>query len=375
MRRNIAIAVGLIAGLAVCLAAAASQSHALLAFAQALEPAGTIFVNLVKMIVIPLVTTTLFVGVARLGDLRQLGRLGAVTLSFFWSTTLIAIMTGMALMRLALPIIPLAAPGTAVEPAVDKMPGILGFLISLVPANVVEAAVNGALLPLIVFTLFFAIAAGSIRNERKARLIALAEAAAEALIHLVNWILWTAPIGVFALAASVTAKSGWSMLQSLALFVATVIAGLILFYFAVYVPAVAILARVAPRAYLKACIGPDRDGDVDDEFGGDASRAVRRRCRAWRLRAGVELRALAWCGDQSHGECALSGRDDHFPGRDVRRDHSRPPAHWRRVCDDAALDDGCGRAQRRGHGARAGARIARNSRERSRHPARSRPPS
>ncbi len=256
MRRNIAIAVGLIAGLAVGLIAAASQSHALLAFARALEPAGPIFVNLVRMIVIPLVTTTLFVGVARLGDLRQLGRLGAVTLGFFWSTTLIAIMTGMALMRLALPLIPLAAPGTAVEPAVGKMPGISGFLISLVPANVVEAAVNGALLPLIVFTLFFAIAAGSIRGERKARLISLAEAAAEALVHLVDWILWTAPVGVFALAASVTARSGWSMLQSLALFVATVIAGLIVFYFAVYVPAVAILARVTPRAYLKACIGP-----------------------------------------------------------------------------------------------------------------------
>jgi proton glutamate symport protein len=256
MRRNIAIAVGLIAGLMLGVAATASRSHALLGFARGLEPVGTIFVNLVRMVVIPLVTTTLFVGVARLGDLRQLGRLGALTLGFFWSTTLIAIVMGMGLMRVALPFIPLAAPGTAVEPPVEKMPGVLNFLVSLVPPNVVDSAVRGALLPLIVFTLLLAIAAGSMGEERKAPLISLAAATAEALIVLVHWILWTAPVGVFALAASATAKSGWSMLESLALFIATVIAGLILFYSAVYVPAVALIGRVAPRAYVKACVGP-----------------------------------------------------------------------------------------------------------------------
>jgi Na+/H+-dicarboxylate symporter len=256
MRRNIGIAAGLILGLAAGIAAAATRSHLLVAFVRAIEPAGTLFVNLVRMVVVPLVVTTLFTGVARLGDLRLLGRLGMVTLGFFWSTTLVAIVIGMGTMTLALPLMPLAAPGSAVEPAHERMPGVLDFVVSLVPTNVIDAAVRGALLPLIVFTLFFAVAAGRLGDERKLALIVLAEAVTDALVRMVQWILWTAPVGVFALAASVTAKSGWSMLQSLALFIATVVAALIVFFAVVYLPAVAFLGRVRPAAFVKACVGP-----------------------------------------------------------------------------------------------------------------------
>jgi len=100
--KNTAIALGLVLGLVFGLTAAATGSPGLTRAAGAIEPIGTAFVNLVRMVVVPLVATTVFTGVVRLGDPRRLGRLGAVTLSFFIGTMIIGIVMGMVTMSLAL---------------------------------------------------------------------------------------------------------------------------------------------------------------------------------------------------------------------------------------------------------------------------------
>lgn len=258
MKLHVAIAFGLLGGLALGLVAAATGAPALLRLAQGVEPIGTIFVNLLKMVVVPLVATALFVGVAGMGDLKRLGRLGALALAFFAATTLTAVLLGMGVMRLALPLAdPAAAQGVAgvarVSPA--HLPGLVDFLVSLIPANPVQAAVEGALLPLIVFTVLFGAAAGALPEARRRPLIALAEAIATALIRLVHWVLWAAPVGVFALAAPVTARSGWALLQSLLVFVLAVLGGLVLFVFGLYVPLAAALGGRRPARFLKACLG------------------------------------------------------------------------------------------------------------------------
>ncbi len=258
MKLHVAIALGLLGGLALGLVAAATGAPALLRLAQGVEPIGTIFVNLLKMVVVPLVATALFVGVAGMGDLKRLGRLGALALAFFAATTLTAVLLGMGVMRLALPLAdPAAAQGVAgvarVSPA--HLPGLVDFLVSLIPANPVQAAVEGALLPLIVFTVLFGAAAGALPEARRRPLIALAEAIATALIRLVHWVLWAAPVGVFALAAPVTARSGWALLQSLLVFVLAVLGGLVLFVFGLYVPLAAALGGRRPARFLKACLG------------------------------------------------------------------------------------------------------------------------
>src|SRR5207245_3629222 len=95
MRSHVWMAVGLAAGLALGLVAAATQQPLLLALAGTwLRPVGTLFLNLLSMVVIPLVATALFAGVAGLGDIRKVGRLGLRTLGFFWGTTLAAILIG-----------------------------------------------------------------------------------------------------------------------------------------------------------------------------------------------------------------------------------------------------------------------------------------
>ncbi len=257
MKIHVAIAIGLIGGLLFGLTAAAIGTPELLALAQGVEPLGTAFVNLLKMVVVPLVGTTLFVGVAGMGDLRRLGRIGLLTLLFFAATTTLAILIGMGTMRLLLPLAgdvamaPVPTEGTD-APALG---GPVEFLLGLIPSNPFAAAVEGALLPMMVFTVLFAAAVGTLPNADRERLMAFANAATAALIRLVHWILWTAPIGVFALAAPVTARTGFSLLQSLGVFIAAVLVGLVVFMAAVYLPAVRVLGGMGPITFLKGCVG------------------------------------------------------------------------------------------------------------------------
>lgn len=258
MKLHIAIALGLLGGLLLGLTASATESPTLMALAAGVEPLGTAFVNVLKMVVIPLVTAVIFVGVASLGDLRKLGRMGAVTMAFFAVTAVIGVLMGMGTMKVMLPLASEEAARAVSAGAVEApaLPGVMEFLLSLIPSNPFQAAADGALLPLIVFVVMFAAAAGVIEEDARDRLLNLAGALVAALIKLVNWILWVAPIGVFALAAPVTARAGWAMLQSLLAFVLAVLVGLTVFIAAIYAPAVRFLGGMRIGSFLRACLTP-----------------------------------------------------------------------------------------------------------------------
>ncbi|UCC71371.1 MAG: dicarboxylate/amino acid:cation symporter [Gemmatimonadota bacterium] len=256
VKLQIAIALGLVAGLLLGLAAAITQAPPLVGLAEAVEPIGTAFVDLLKMVVIPLVAAVIFVGVASLGDLRRLGRMGAAAMGFFAVTSVVGVLLGMGVMRALLPLASEAAaqaiaPGTVEAPA---LPGPIDFLLSLIPSNPFAAAAEGALLPLIVFVVMFAAATGVLPAKERDTLIGLAKATAAALIKLTHWILWIAPVGVFALAAPVTARAGWAMLQSLIAFVVAVLVALLAFIALVYAPAVRFLGRRLVGKFLKGCM-------------------------------------------------------------------------------------------------------------------------
>jgi len=258
VKLHIAIALGLIGGLVLGLAASATESPLLMGLAAGVEPLGTAFVNVLKMVVIPLVAAVVFVGVASLGDLRKLGRMGAITMLFFAMTAVIGVLMGMGTMRLLLPLASEGASNAVAAGAVEApaLPGVVEFLLGLIPSNPFAAAAEGALLPLIVFVVLFAAAAGVLEEEARARLLGLASAVSAALIKLVNWILWIAPVGVFALAAPVTARAGWAMLQSLLAFVLAVVLGLVVFITIIYLPAVRLLGGMKAGKFLRACLTP-----------------------------------------------------------------------------------------------------------------------
>ncbi|MEL6687638.1 MAG: dicarboxylate/amino acid:cation symporter [Pseudomonadota bacterium] len=252
---NRLIALGLVLGLIVGLAAAATGNAILNAIAQGAAPFGQAFINAIRMIVIPLVVSIIFASVARLGDVKTLGKLGGKTMAFYWLTLIPAILIGMGVMTLGLNFVPnvtMPEPGSVTVPQLQSM---TDFLVGLIPANPFEAAANGAILPLIVFTALFAAAAGTLPEESRSRMIMGAEDISAALIKLVWWILWLAPIGVFGLIAPATAQMGWGLIQSLAVFIVSVTTALILFVLVVFIPLLWLVGKVQPFAFFKGIAG------------------------------------------------------------------------------------------------------------------------
>ena len=246
---NLWIGLGLVLGLAVGLGAAAGGPGWLGALARGSAPFGQLFINAIRMVVIPLVVALVFSSVARAGASSQLGRLGRVTGMGYLGLLVPAIAIGMGVTAFALRFTPKAPAPEVDGPTVPELPGVVDFLVSLVPSNPFAAAASGALLPLIVFTLLFALAASRLDGERRARMAAGAQDIADALIVLVRWVLWLAPIGVFGLIAPATAKLGWGLVASLGVFALSVIAALALYVALVYLPTVA-LARLSPARFL-----------------------------------------------------------------------------------------------------------------------------
>ena len=252
---HLAIAAGLVLGLAVGLGAAATGNEWLLALAEGSAPFGAIFMNAIRMVIIPLIITIIFTSIAKLGDPRKLGRIGGLTIADYWITLIPAIAIGMATMKFGLRFAnDISMPQTEATD-VPELQSIVDFIVSLVPANPFAAASNGALLPLIVFTALVAAATGTLAAERRERMINIAEDASAALIRLVWWILYTAPIGVFGLAAPVTARLGWDLVQSLGIFIVFVFVGLVIFVAVVTLPLVYFMAGVGPLKYLEGTFG------------------------------------------------------------------------------------------------------------------------
>jgi Na+/H+-dicarboxylate symporter len=252
---HLAIAAGLVLGLIVGLGASATGSAWLLALAEGSAPFGTLFINAIRMVVIPLIVTVIFASIARLGDPRKLGRIGGLTMAYYWITLIPAIAIGMATMAVGLRFAAEIEMPQAAATAVPELQSIVDFLVGLVPANPFAAASSGAILPLIVFTALVAAATGTLPTVRRERLINLAEDGSEALIKLVWWILYVAPIGVFGLIAPVTAKLGWDLLVSLGIFIICVFVGLVLFLMLITLPLVYFVAGIGPVRYLQGAFG------------------------------------------------------------------------------------------------------------------------
>jgi len=264
MRSHIWMTVGLGAGLSLGLATSLTQWPVLVALVGWLRPFGTLFLNLLSMVVIPLVATALFVGVAGLGDLRRVGRLGVRTLAFFGAAAIAAIAIGFLVGALFLPFTAVTpaqqealraaarADSSFIHHSAEQIPGGARFLVELIPANPVRAAVDGSLLPLIVFVTIFAIATTALPDEKRHTLTELADGATQALTRIVHWVLLLAPLGIFALVAGAVAQFGWSLVATMAVFVVTVIVGLAVFIGGVYLPAVTLATRLGVGRYLRA---------------------------------------------------------------------------------------------------------------------------
>ena len=250
-----AILIGLVLGLGLGVTASVTGSPALLRTAEAVAPLGQVFLRAIQMVVIPLVAAVVFVGVARIGNLRRLGRMGGLAVGFFWVTTLPAILIGMGVMGFALTFTTPVPPPTPATEFNTELPGAVAFLVNLIPRNPIQAAADGSLLSLLIFTVLLAAATTTLPEKKQAALTGLAETIGDALIKLMSWVLWTAPVGVFGLAAPVIARTGMAMLQNLGVFILAVIVGLFIMKAVVLLPLVRFVGGMPAGRFIRGTAG------------------------------------------------------------------------------------------------------------------------
>jgi proton glutamate symport protein len=250
------IAAGLVLGIA-----AGALFYGNASFEAILSPIGHIFIALIKMIVVPIVFSTLVVGVAGMGDVKRIGRLGIRTLVYFEVVTTVAILFGLTIANLTQPGSGIAAGALAkadiggyVETAHAVAHHTLGdLLVGVVPANVVDALARGDMLAVIFFAVFFGLGVAAL-GERGAPVVSFFRAVADAMFWVTNRIMQAAPVGVFALIGITAAKFGIASLLPLGKLVVVVYVAMALFV-AIVFSAIARLAGIR----LSALIGIVRE--------------------------------------------------------------------------------------------------------------------
>jgi Na+/H+-dicarboxylate symporter len=226
---------------------------------------GGLWLNALKMTVIPLVVALLVVGIARGAEAARAGRIAGRTMLWIVVVCTGSAIFGMAMIQLLTGLFPL--PQSAAQAlqaglagldqgaAPAQMPGIADFFRAIVPENVIAAASNGDVLPLVVFTLLFALATTRIGAPGRRWLVGLFEAISDALLVIIGWVLWIAPIGVFALSFTVGASAGGAAFAGVLHYIVLVSAIGFLVTLAGY-PIAVLAGRISLSTFTRSMIAP-----------------------------------------------------------------------------------------------------------------------
>jgi Na+/H+-dicarboxylate symporter len=264
MKDSTRVLVALVAALVGGALIAASGSETLLRGTALLTPIGTIWVNAIRMTVIPLVVSLLITGVAATSDLRALGRIGGRTLAVFASLlagvgAIIVPAAAFIFVQIShhLPTRPPLPPGAAEAAGQLTASGgaqtFSAWLISLVPSNPVAAAANGDMISLIVFSALLALAIARSPAAARERLLGFFEALRDAMLVLVGWIVAAAPVGVFALLLPIAARGGASLVGGVGFYIVAYSTTSVIVVLALY-PVVAIVGRVPIARFARAAL-------------------------------------------------------------------------------------------------------------------------
>lgn len=226
---------------------------------------GTLFLNALKMIIVPLVLSSIITGIAGIGGNDNLGRLGGKTLLFYASSSLFAILVGLAVVNITTPGLIDGQPAAeqlnlSTDPAelaavVEKVEGrgasdISGVFLRLVPTNVVAAAANGQMLGLIFFGLLFGFFMTRIQKEKSDLLESFWSGVFETMMLITMWVMKFAPIGVFGLVAKTVAATGFAAFGPLLVFFLSVVAALLIHAFVSLSIALRVIGGVSPRLFF-----------------------------------------------------------------------------------------------------------------------------
>lgn len=254
-------------GLAIVLGVAigASGNASLVRAADAVAPLGTLWVNAIRMTVIPLVVSLLITGVASANDVKSVGRRGGRSLAVFVLLLAVVAVIVIPLSVLTFQLFPEggvkpALPDGALEAAQQLASGgqtqtLSAWLTSLIPPNPLAAAVNGAMLQLVLFTVLFAVAVSRIDTPLRATILGFFTAVGAAMLLLVRWVILLAPIGVFALVLPLTVHTGAGVASGIGFYIVAYSVLCVVTILILY-PIVSMFGRIGVMRFAKAALPP-----------------------------------------------------------------------------------------------------------------------
>jgi Na+/H+-dicarboxylate symporter len=206
-----------------------------------------IFLRLIKMIVAPLVFTTLVVGVAKVGDIGAVGRIGGKTMLWFVSATLVSLLLGMVLVNFFKPgeNMHIQLPDSHINTGIQKAAlSLRDFITHVVPKSFVEAMANNEILQIVVFALFFGVATGAI-GEKGEIVIKAMDAIAHVILKITGYVMLVAPLAVFGAITVVVARQGLGILSTYAIFIGEFYFSLIVLWLVILFAGFLVLRRRA----------------------------------------------------------------------------------------------------------------------------------
>ncbi len=223
-----------------------------------LRPLADAFLRMIKMIIAPLLFSTLVIGVAGTGDLKAMGRIGVKAIVYFEIATTIALFLGLALVNVFEPgagqAMPIGADTSAAAAMVQNQQHAWDIFLHLFPTSVVDAMARGDILQLVVFSLFFGIGVAAIGAKGKP-ILDIMDSTAHAMFKVTGYVMAFAPIGVFAAIAATVGAKGFGILFTLGKLIALMYFGLVIFVLIV-VGGVSYLIRVPFLTFVKAIREP-----------------------------------------------------------------------------------------------------------------------
>jgi len=203
-------------------------------FADTLALVTTMFLRLIKMIIAPLVFSTLVVGIAKMGDAKEVGRIGVKALGWFVIASIISLSLGLVLVNLfrpgdAMHLAGMAPPMDAKTDIVTTGLTMKEFITHLIPASIVDGMAKNEILQIVVFSIFFGTAAAAV-GARATPLIDAVDGIAHIMLKVTGYVMNFAPLAVFAAVAGVIAKSGLGVLSTYGIFMAEFYLGIILLW-------------------------------------------------------------------------------------------------------------------------------------------------
>jgi Na+/H+-dicarboxylate symporter len=261
MKESTRVLLALGAAIGGGVAIAASGSESLLKAADFIAPIGALWVNAIRMTVIPLVVSLLITGVASASDITAIGRLGARTLLVFFGllagAAVLIVPIAPSIFSLlpngAKPALPHGAAEAAGAVASDAGQTFGGWLTSLIPQNPIAAAANTAMVPLILFTLLFALAIVRSSPASRTTLVAFFQGLGDAMLVLVRWVILASPIGIFAMVLPVAARAGASLVGGIGFYIVAYSVLSVVFVLLLY-PAVAVFGRIPMKTFARAVL-------------------------------------------------------------------------------------------------------------------------